>query len=132
MAKFCQEKLARQLYPVAKNSVTHQARLNKLCVHIVVLGRVLNLENNLDKRAWEVLDEDDLGERGLQNRLEVPLSGSYIDKSQVRNRPKCGVARGLPPPTPAAGRTMTSTCASYACSSLRWASMGPFTEASTE
>ena len=37
----------------------------------------------------------------------------------------------LSPPTPAAGRTMTSTNASYGFSSFRCASMGPFTEAVT-
>lgn len=35
------------------------------------------------------------------------------------------------PPTPAAGRTITSTWASYGCSSRLWASMGPLTEAVT-
>ena len=41
------------------------------------------MEDNLDERPREILDEDDLRERGLKNRFQVPLTGSYIVVSSM-------------------------------------------------
>jgi hypothetical protein len=60
MAKFCQgDQRSRSEAP---NRKPYQAGLHKLCVDIVVLGRGLDLKNDLDQRAGEVLDEDELSQ----------------------------------------------------------------------
>jgi hypothetical protein len=43
-----------------RSHLSYQAGLNKLCVDIIILWSRLNLEDNLDEGAWEVLDENDL------------------------------------------------------------------------
>ncbi len=81
-------------------TLTHQARLNNLGVHIVVLWRVLHLENNLDEGPRKVLDEDDLREGGLQDRLEVALARSYIARQRVRSLLSLAKRHGAPTSNP--------------------------------
>ena len=85
MEKFCPARSTTATPSELGDALTHQACLNQLGVNIVVLWRVLHLEDNLDQGAGEVLDEDDLGEGGLQNGLEVTLPCSYIARRLVRN-----------------------------------------------
>lgn len=85
MEKFCPARSTTATPSELGDALTHQACLNQLGVNIVVLWRVLHLEDNLDQGAGEVLDEDDLGEGGLQDGLEVTLPCSYIARRLVRN-----------------------------------------------
>lgn len=77
-----------------------------------------------------MLDEDELSQGARQQRLKMPLSGACIQGEQKRF-PSClnMIGAADSPPTPEAGRTTTSTTASYASSSFRGTSMGPLVEA---
>ena len=134
-----------------KRALTYGTRLGDFGVHIFVFWCNSYLENNLNERPWEVVDEDDLTESRLQERFEMSFPGAWKEKRETRNVSNSFIYtrsyisficpflslsvssdrskfRGKRiPPTPAAGRTMTSTAASSGSSSLLCTSMGPFT-----
>jgi hypothetical protein len=108
---------------------TYRIGLSDFGVHVFVLGCHSDLQGDLYEGSREVVDHDDLAQCGLQKRLEVAFSRSYIvPEVSVRSR-QAGqiVPPSCVPPTPAAGRTITSTTASSGSSSLLWTSMGPLT-----
>lgn len=63
-----------------KARVSYQTGLHQLCVDVSIFRYALNLKNNLNDGAGEVLDEDDLRKRGLQDGFQMALSCSYKEK----------------------------------------------------
>ena len=60
-----------------KRALTYGTRLGDFGVHIFVFWCNGYMENNLDERPWEVVDEDDLTESRLEERFEMSFSGAW-------------------------------------------------------
>jgi hypothetical protein len=50
-----------------------------LGIYFIVFRDARHLESDLDETPREVLDRDQLAERGLEDRLQVTFSSSYED-----------------------------------------------------
>jgi len=75
-------------------SFSYQAGFNQFRVDIVILRRCLDLEDQLEDAAWELLDEDELSKGGLEERLQVTLPGAYIytyELGEFTDRPPRGL-----------------------------------------
>ena len=68
-----------------KQALTYGTRLGDFGVHIFVFWCNGYMENNLDERPWEVVDEDDLTESRLQERFEMSFPGAWKEKRETRN-----------------------------------------------
>lgn len=125
-------KLMALFYPPSLGLLfTYRAGLDKLCVDVFVCWRGCNLQNNLDETTRKVLDENQLAQRLLEQRLQMPLSRAFFIVCELVTIRPGREREQNSPPTPEAGLTTTSTRDSVGFSSLRWASMGPLTEAVT-
>jgi hypothetical protein len=75
-----------------------------------------------------VLDEDNVSEAGVDEAFEMAFSHACVCVVLVPTfLALSGGVGGRVPPTPTAGRTLTSIAASSGSSSRRWTSTGPLT-----
>lgn len=103
-----------------ETKITHQSGLEHFGVHIGVFRHLHNLERDLNHASREISDRDEMSQSRLQDSLQLALGRSYkaaINVSRTNENPRrCDINS---PPTPAAGRTFTSTSASKGFSSRR-------------
>jgi hypothetical protein len=62
-----------------RGTCTYDVVPGGLGIHFIVFRGARHLESDLDETPWEVLDRDQLAERGLEDRLQMTFSSSCKD-----------------------------------------------------